>query len=267
MRRLGIAVAAGLIVLAVTCGRSGRAPFNISLAAADDSTVKISWSVPTDGSPDAYSIYFRGLGDTSYSLVAETTVNVYWHNPHGATGAYRVTARFGNETYEGTSTPGTVPVRTDTTAVAELNAAGNSGYGWDRKTGVARTYSMKNAGNRQAVDFYVTDFKPAASNQLPYSIASPDMGPGDLGGVVPADTWRVSAFTDPLADENAPVPAYAPNLYFDYVDITRTPCFIGCRTEDGHYALIKVTGVSLDNSWTQVETWFQLVKGLRLMRH
>jgi hypothetical protein len=270
MKQVSSALAAGAAVLAlgfIGCGGNGRAPFNLKLAADTDSTIRITWSVPTAGTPDAYAVYFRSLDETTFSLVAETTVNVYVHDPHGLTGWYRIDARFGTEAYDASTTPSTIPVRTDTVAVAELNAAGNSGYGWDRETGVARTYSMRNVGSRDQVDFYITDFKPAASNQLPYSIASPDMGPGDLGGVVHADSWRVNAFTDPLPDETGPLPAYAPNRYFNYVDINRVPIFIGCHTADDYYAFIRVTGVDIDNSWALVETWFQTVKGLRLTGH
>lgn len=267
MRQVRLAAAALVALLLVHCGGSARAPFNLRLSAESDSTVRVSWSVPTAGTPDGYAVYFRACSESTFSLVAETTVNVYFHDPRGMTGWYRVEARFGAETYPAATTPGTVPVRTDTIAVAELNAAGNSGYGWHRDGGIARTYTMKNVRNRDKVDFYITDFKPAASNQLPYSIASPDMGPGDLGGVVPADSWRVNLFTDPLPDESAPLPAPSPNSYFNYVDINRVPCLVGCYTEDGYYAFIKVTGVDVDNSWAQVETWFQPIRGLRLVRH
>jgi hypothetical protein len=249
------------------CGGPGRAPVNVRVAAETDSTVRINWSAPAEGTPDAYTVYFKALGETVYALVAETTENVYFHDPEGRTGWYRVAARFGAEEHEGTTSPSTIPVRTDTTAVAELNAAGNSGYGWDRKTGTGHTFSMRNVKSRDKVDFYISDFKPAASNQLPYSLASPDMGPADLGGVVPTDSWRVTCFTDPLSDENAPLPAYGPNQYFGYVDVYRTPCVVGCYTQDGCYALVKVTAVNQENSWVQLESWFQSVAGLRLVEH
>ncbi len=251
----------------VRCGGPGRVPTNLRLEADTDSTVAIFWSAPAEGTPDRYAVYFKPLGETAYTLVAETTENGCIHDPHGRTGRYRVSARFGVEEYDAATNPSTVPLHSDTTAVAELNAPGNSGCGWDRKTGRARTFSMRNIGSQDKVDFYITDFKPAASNQLPYSIASPDMGPADMGGVVPVGSWRSTYFTDPLHDENTPLPAYAPNRYFNYVDIYRTPCLIGCHTHDGRYALIRVTAVNQENSWVQLETWFQSVAGLRLIQH
>ncbi len=263
--------AALVLVLAwaglVCCGGPGRVPVNVRLEAETDSTVGILWRSPAEGTPDRYSVYFKPMGETVYALVAETTENGYVHDPQGRTGWYRVSAWFGAEEHIAPSSPGTIPVHTDTIAVAELNAVGNSGCGWDRSTGTARSFSMRTVGSRDKVDFYITDFKPAASNQFPYSIASPDMGPSDLGGVVPVGGWRLTSFTDPLANENVPLPAYASNSYFNYVDVYHTPCVVGCHTQDGRYAMIKATAVNRENSWVQVETWFQLVAGLRLIQH
>lgn len=256
----------GLLVL-VGCGGNGRAPLNLRLEADTDSTVKVVWSVPVDATPDEYLVYFRAVGETSYSLVAETTANLCSHNPNGATGWYRVEAKYGGETYAAGTNPSTVPVRTDTVALAELNAAGNSGFGWDRSTGRGRTYPMTSRHSVGSADFYITDFKPPYANQQPYSVASPDMGPSDPGNVVPSDSWRVNVFTDTLPGENAMLPSYSETSYFNFTDILRVPCNIGCYTADGHYALVKVVGVDVENCWVRVETWYQLVPGLRLTRH
>ena len=257
---------AGLLLLA-GCGGSGREPLNLRLEADTDSMVKVIWSVPVDATPDKYLVYFRALGETTYSLVGETTVNLWTHNPNGATGWYRVEAQFGNETYAASTNPGTVPVRTDTVALVELNAAGNSGFGWDRSTGRGRTYPMTSLHSVGTTDLYITDFKPPSLNQQPYSIASPDMGPGDAGNVVPTDSWRVSGFTDTLPNENGMLPAFSEQTYFGYSDILGVPCNVGCFTADGHYALVKVVGVDVENYRVRVETWYQLVPGLRLIRH
>jgi hypothetical protein len=257
---------AGVLALA-GCGSNGKAPSNVRLEADTDSTVKVIWSVPVDATPDRYLIYFRSVGETSFSLVAETTANLCAHDPHGATGWYRVEARYGTETYAASMTPGTVPIRTDTVALSELNASGNSGFGWDRRTGLGRTCSMTDIRNSSSADFYVTDFRPALLNQQPYSIASPDMGPGDLGMVVPTDSWRVSTFTDSQPGENVMLPSPSPTSYFNYADILNVPCSIGCYTADGHYALVKVMSVDVENRRVLVETWYQLLPGLRLTRH
>lgn len=271
----GAAVVAvpALVVLAVAamvlvgCGGSGMEPLNLRLEAATDSTVKVIWSVPIDATPDKYLVYFRAVGETNYSLVAETTANLWIHNPSGTTGWYRVEAKFGTETYAASTNPGTVPVRTDTVALAELNAAGNAGYGWDRNTGRGRTYPMTSIGSAGSADLYVTDFRPTGANQQPYSIASPDMGPGDLGNVVPTDSWRVGAFSDTLPGQCAMPPSYTPTSYLNYTDILQTPCSVGCFTADSHYALVKVLAVDVDSCWMRVETWYQTVRGLRLTRH
>jgi len=259
-----LAVAATVLV---GCGGSGMEPSNLRLEAATDSTVKVSWSVPADATPDKYLVYFRVVGETNYSLVAETTANLWIHNPSGATGWYRVEAKFGTETYAASTNPGTVPVWTDTVALAELNAAGNAGYGWDPRTGRGRTYRMTSVSSAGSADFYVTDFKPSGMNQLPYSIAGPDMGPSDPGNVVPTDSWRVSAFSDTLPGQNAMPPSYSPTAYFNYADILQAPCSLGCFTADGHYALVKVLAVDVENCRVRVETWYQSVRGLRLTRH
>jgi hypothetical protein len=126
---------------------------------------------------------------------------------------------------------------------------------------------MTDIGSVDHADLYITDFKPANANQPPYSIASPDMGPSDPGGIVPTDSWRVSGFTDTLSDENAMLPPHAEQTYFNYTDILTVPCRVGCFTADSHYALVKVVAVDVENCWVRVETWYQLLPGLRLIRH
>lgn len=257
----------GLAVLATLGCGGGKEPLNLRLEADTDSTVKVIWSVPTDAAPDKYLVYFQAVGETSYSLVAETTANLWTHNPNGATGWYRVEAKYGDLTYAAGANPSTVPVHTDTVALAELNAAGNAGFGWDRRTGRGRTFPMTNVRSAGSVDFYITDFKPPSLNQQPYSVASPDMGPSDPGNIVPTDSWRVSVFTDTLPDENVMLPTVSPTTYFNYTDILCVPGNIGCFTADSHYAMVKVVGVDIENCWVRVEAWYQLVPGLRLTRH
>jgi len=263
---LGAIVVAGLFVLA-GCGGNGRAPSNLRLEADTDSTVKVIWSLPVDATPDKFLVYFRAVGETSFSLVAETTANLWIHNPNGATGWYRVEAEYGAETHAASTTPGTVPVRTDTVALCELNASGHSGFGWDRHTGLGRSYSMTDVRSASLADFYITDFKPSNLNQRPYSVASPDMGPSDPGNTVPTDSWRVSAFTDSQPDENVLLPSFSQASYFNYTDILNVPCSMGCFTADSHYALVKVISVDVENRWVLLETWYQLLPGLRLTRH
>ena len=266
--RPALAALLATVALVLACdSTSSKAPTNFSLASASDSTVLLQWAEPADGTPEAYLIYFKPAGETLFGLVAETLVTSYEHFPLGAAGDYRLSARFGDATYEADGEPSTRPVWTDTVAVAELNATGNSGYGWDRSSGRGRTYSMRQRASRASVDFYITDFKPAALPMLPYSVASPSMGPADAGAVVPEDTWRSNRFTDPLAGEQGPLPSVTIPVYYNYGDVSQLPGYIACFTADSHYALVKVVAVDTANRWARLETWFQPVKGLRLISH
>lgn len=264
-----VAVVAGLLIVgASACDNvNPRAPRDLTVAAATDSTVLLSWAEPAEGTPDAYLIYFRPVNDSLFALVAETTAQRFEHQPLGRTGRYRVAARFGSTSYAAEHEPSTVPVGSGLVAVAELDAQGNSGYGWDRSSGRGRTFSMRRSESSSGVDFYVTDFKPAALPELPYAVASPTMGPADAAGVVPVAPWRRTRFTDPLDDEHAPLPPAAMPVYYNYSDISRLPCCIGCFTADSHYALIKVLQVDSTNRSARLQTWFSPIKGLRLLSH
>lgn len=254
-------------LLVVQCDELlGGAPTNIQIAAATDSTIQVTWSAPTEGTPDNYRISFMEVGASGYTMVAETSATAYVHNPMGVTGRYKVEAVFGSETYAGATTPTTVPVANAATKVAELNAAGNSGYGWDMVTGEYATYSMIEASNAPLVDLYVTDFAVGSAGPQ-YSIASPDVGPSDPGNVVPTATWRVNGFTDPLSGEDGPLPSHSPVLYFNYTDLVQTPMIVGCYTEDGYYAMVRVNSVNTGSGEVELLSWFQLVEGLRLIKH
>ncbi|OYD17421.1 hypothetical protein CH330_00180 [candidate division WOR-3 bacterium JGI_Cruoil_03_51_56] len=267
-------IAFAFLVLVQSCGVLGGAPGNIQIAAApeSDSTIMIVWTPPAEGIPDSYQIHFKALGESAYVLIAETTATSFVHNPHGFTGAYKVAAEFGNDIYEAKEEKTTVPVYNDTIVVYELNAAGNSGYGWNRSSGTAATYSMLNAGDTEYVDFYITDTKSGSHSQ-PYSIFSPRAWSKDQGaiGVVPEpDTnWHESGFTDYLSNENEPLPVISPPYkYFDYTDITQLPFVAGCyMVGDNYYAMVKVTSVDVGAGEAKVVSWFQLVSGLRLIMH
>ncbi|MGB9742749.1 MAG: fibronectin type III domain-containing protein [candidate division WOR-3 bacterium] len=254
----------GIISIGSDCGSIiGGAPTGFQISAETDSTIKLTWNAPAEGTPDKYIVYFKETGTASYTEIANNiTTTTFSHNPNGKTGTYKVAAKFGSEVYECLTTVSSVPVATTALTVAELNAAGNSGYGWNRTTGEGATYSMTQAANAANVDFYITDFQTTT-----YSIASPDQGPTDPGGVVPAGSWRVNAIAGPLTSENAPLPAHSPSVYFNYQEITQTPFLAGIYTQDGYYALAKLDGFNSGEKTYQVSGWFQLVKGLRLIQH
>jgi len=246
----------------------GGAPTNVAIEAASDSTVLISWTAPTEGTPDKYLVYFMPVGSSSYTLTAETTATSIEHFPEGHTGHYKVVAKFSSDEYTGANMPTTEPVATPTAAVGELNAAGEAGYGWDRVDGDGMAYTMTEASSAPLVDFYITDWAGGYAGPM-YSIASPDEAESDPGnlGVVPAGAWKVNSFTDPLTNEDGPLPAHSALTYFNFTDIASTPAAIGCYTEDGYYAMVYIATVSTANGDVDAETWFQLVEGLRLIEH
>jgi len=254
----------GVISIGSDCGNIvGGAPTNLQVTADTDSTVKLTWNAPAEGTPDKYIVYFQETGASSFTQIANNiTTTLFVHNPNGKTGVYKVAALFGSQEYTSSNTVTTVPKATSALTVAELNASGNSGYGWNRTSGEGATYSMTQAANASNVDFYITDFQTTT-----YSIASPDQGPTDPGNVVPAGSWRVNAIAGPLTDENAPLPVHSSTIYANYQDIIQTPFLAGIYTQDGYYALAKLDGFNSGDKTYQVSGWFQLVKGLRLMQH
>jgi len=273
MKRLTVYVSAGLaaVVLcfvAASCGPLAGPPVNLQLGA--DSTglrVMVVWTSPAEGPADRYRVYFASLSETTFGLVADTTATSFVHDPHDSTGSYTVAAVFSGTEYFARDTLSTVPVHTDTTAVAELDASGNSGYGWNRTTGAGRTVSMLKVENTGLADFYVTDFM-VGSNRLPYAVASPSKGPSDPAGLVPpSDAWRINGFTDPRANEHDPLPPRTDEFYFYYTDVVPVPCLIGCSTQDGYFGLVKVVSVDRSAAEARVVSWFQTVPGLRLMMH
>lgn len=254
----------GVISIGSDCGNIiGGGPSNLQITADTDSTVKLTWNAPAEGTPDKYIVSFQETGTSSFTEIANNiTTTSFVHNPNGKTGKYKVAAKFGSEVYECLTTVSSVPIPTSALTVAELNAEGNSGYGWNRTDGTGATYSMTQAANAANVDFYITDFQTTT-----YSIASPDQGPTDPGNVVPAGSWRVNGIAGPLTNENTPLPAHSPSVYFNYQDITQTPFLAAIYTQDGYYALTKLDSFNPQAKTYQVTGWFQLVKGLRLIQH
>lgn len=253
-----------IVSLGSDCGNIvGGAPTNLRVTADTDSTVKLTWNAPSEGTPDNYIVSFQATDAATYDIIANNvTTTEFVHNPNGKTGTYKVAAKFGSEEYPSLTTVSTKPIATSAVTVAELNAQGNSGYGWDRTTGNGSSYSMIEAANAANVDFYITDFQTTT-----YSIASPDLGPSDPGGVVPSGSWRTNAIAGPLTSEQNPLPSHNPNIYANYQDITQTPFLAGIYTQDGYYALAKLDGFNAGAKTYQVTSWFQLVKGLRLIQH
>lgn len=244
---------------------------NLKVSAATDSTVKLTWSVPLEGTPDKYVVYFMAVGQTTYALEGEVTAAPleYLHNPHGFTGSYKVTAVFGGDPSDGVVVK-TEPAHTALASVFELNAAGSSGYGWDKTSGAGSTYSMEQVGSAANVDFYLSDWA-ASSGTGPFYLISPDLGPTDPGGVVPAGAWKANGLAAPVT-EQGPLPAHVSGNYFTQQELTQYPmfvgvCIIGASSADDYFALVKVSDRNDSDHSVKVESWFQMVKGLRLTNH
>jgi hypothetical protein len=262
-----IAVLAATLALGwLACsGRLGGVPRNVTLAAASDSTIALAWDEPEAGTPDNYVIYFRQVGTEAYVPVAEPTGTSISHDPAGMTGRYRVAARFGADLHHAAETLSTVPVETPELALAELSASGNSGLGWNRVTGEGTSFPMRQPASAASVDLFVTDFELGSSGPT-YSLASPTYGPSDPSGEVPQAPWRLTRFTADLPDERAPLPSYSEQGYLPFR--AAAPGFAaGGYTEDGYYVMVKVVSVNTLTGELRLRGWFQLVPGLRLIRH
>jgi hypothetical protein len=280
MKRFALGVLAGVAVLAVVqgCGVLGGPPTGVAVSAGpgdSDSTVVVSWTTPAEGAADKYIVYFRSVTDTGYTVVGETTATSFVHDPHGATGQYKVAAVFGQDKYDGAEKPTTVPASGGVVTLFEINAdSSRCAFGWSRDSGVGRVYGMTDSANCAYVDFYVSDLQVGVGN--PLDIVSPNKADSiDSGavGVVPLAAWRVNGFSNPLPDAQNPVPAYQapPNAnYFIYTVVTSQPCYIGCYTAGDtvkHYALIQVDSMNVASGQVWLQSWYQLVPRLRLMRH
>ena len=262
-------LAAG-ITLFTSCEEiTGGEPTSFTIEAASDTTVKLAWAVPAEGTPDKYEVYFKALSAASFTNVTElgNTVFTYTHDPSGSTGAYYVAAKFGSTEYDADE-KSTIPIHSVSTSVGELNAATFSGYGWSRTDGAAAIYSMTAAASATNVDFYMTNFA-SGYTVTPYYVASPDVGRSSVDStLVPPASWRVNAISLPItATPITILPEHSTTTYHNIQDIAAYPTYVAVKTTDGYYALVKVDGPPTSSGTVQVESWFQLIKGLRLIKH
>jgi hypothetical protein len=144
----------------------------------------------------------------------------------------------------------------------------NTGYGWDRTTGKAFLYDMTVVDSFDKVDFYVTDSAPGFAGPL-YKVASPEMAPQDPGGTVPSGSWHMTWFThlDSTATEDTILPRFTQSRYRRSSLLDPLPRLVACFTEDSCYALLNVDDVNTATGEAHIESWFQLIKGLRLIEH
>lgn len=261
----------GVVSIGSDCGNIvGGAPTGLAIVADTDSTVKLTWTAPAEGTPDKYIVYFKAVDAADYEMVTNNvTTTSYVHDPSGKTGTYQVAAKFGSEEYKSPTTVTTVPINTSATEVAELNAAGSSGYGWSRTSGTGSTYSMIQAANAPLVDFYITDWATGSAGTT-YYIVEPALAPTDDPGgigVVPSAGWHITGFSAPLSGDVSALPRHVSGNYYSSQEITQYPFFTGCYTYDEYFALVKISDPNSTSKSVKAETWFQLVKGLRLIKH
>lgn len=268
--------ALSLIITSCEGEGTGSAPQNLLLIGTNyGQDVQLSWEEPIEGTPNSYVVYFLALDTTDFVVAATVDGDSleYTHDPEGMTGDYYVAAKFGSTEYS-SDTLTTIPVHTDVLTMSELNATGNSGYGWNL-TGdfTGTTYSVTQISNATLVDFYITNFVNDSLGSpwpAPWNIASPDTAPTDPGGtLVPQAPWRENWFSDPLLDPQAMLPNFAPTTYFKItsgieIDTTYIGVYLG--TEE-HYGMVKFFGADTIAGTILVESWFQIVQGLRLLAH
>lgn len=190
----------------------------------------------------------------------------------GKTGAYRVTAVFRGRAYPGAETPTSAPIHTGVVSVGELNSEVHAGYGWKRDSGGGSLFTMAYASNASRVDFYITDWKPGHLGP-DYAIASPSWGPHESGGagLVPVGAWRVTRFCLARASEQAPLPRFNPRDYTDNLTLAAETTYVAVCTDTSSwqpsYALVRLFAADTVDGTVRVESWFQTIKGLRLIQH
>lgn len=250
------------------------APRNLVLTAApgSDSTVNVAWSAPTDSgyTPSRYVVLFQETGVTHYDSVGGTVSLSWVHNPLNRTGKYRVEAMYPTGGVPSTEAPSTTPHWNSPLTVPELSVTGqNTGYGWDRSSGEAYLYDMTVVDSFDKVDFYFTDFKPGFAGPNFY-VASPDTAPSDPGGTVPPWSWHITEFShlDSTATADTILPRFIQSRYKKYSRLDSLPRLVAFyNTYDDHYALLSVANIDTINGTADIETWFQKIKGLRLIEY
>jgi hypothetical protein len=248
------------------------APTHLVLTAATDSTVNIAWLAPTDSGyiPSRYVIRFEETGTTGFDSIGDTTSLSFVHNPWHRTGRYRVEALYDTDTVPSVEAPSTAPQWNSPLTIPELSVTGqNTGYGWDRTSGEAYLYDMTVVDSFAKVDFYFTDFAPGFAGPKFY-VASPDTAPHDPGGSVPSWSWHITEFShlDSTATEDSILPRFIPSRYRNISVLDSLPRLVAWYTTfDDHYALLRVSNINTTNGTADIETWFQKIKGLRLIEY
>jgi hypothetical protein len=252
------------VFLLVLVGCEGEvtlvAPSNFTLTAGTNEVdVVLAWTAVTEDI-DGYIVYFNN------AAAGTTTTAGYTHADPQETGTYYVTAYSGDTESDPSTSQSTVPVVVTNVTVAEINASGNSGIGWDRNDGSVTTYSMADATNAALIDFYFSDW--AAGFGGTYNFVSPDLvetDPGVTWGM--SGTWNSSSFTDVLTESFANVTVLPATGYYTSSEVTATNAAYGVNTGDGYYGVVEVSSINAGTGEVQISLAFQLVQGLRILEH
>jgi hypothetical protein len=249
----------------VGCGEEAAitAPANFVIsAAADEISVVLDWDPnPTDEEVDGYIVYFNDV------VLDTTDLETYTHTDPQETGEYYVTAYAGDEESDPSETESTVPVVATNVILAELNAAGESGYGWNTTTGQGAVYSMIDDTHAAVIDLYFTNWATGFSGA--YDLRSPDLAPDDPGapaGIVGTSGWKLTGFIA-VADDFDDVTTLPLTGYIDRVLNVAQGFTYGVYTEEEHYAMVEVQSINAGTGQVQVRTAFQVVPGLAILEH
>jgi hypothetical protein len=239
---------------------------DLSLSASAGTQVKLRWNASRHDDSVDYRIWFRHLDSSRFRCVDSADHTSYVHEPLAQTGDYTVSARLDSAEEFAADTLSTIPVATDTIVLPELNRDSLAGYGWDASTRLGRRRTMRDSLRAGEAAFYFTDFAPGWSGPF-YYLASPDLGPQDPGGVVPAGPWPSTGFFPLWGSNQDPLPEYDSLLYQDAVDIGSVRTDVAVHVADGYYALVATLGPDTGTGSVRVLSWCQAVRGLRLIRH
>jgi hypothetical protein len=242
------------------------APSGLVLASQSGVQVKVSWSAAGQGDSVEYAVWFQALDSTEFENVGKAQRTSFTHDPLGLTGWYTVSARRGTEEVFSAETVNTIPVFSDTMVLHELNSDSLAGMGWDSLTGRARLGSMRDTSDAPLLDVYLTDLTPGDTGPSFY-LACAAFGPEDPGGVVPAGPWRDSRLIGLLGSIQNPLPEFDSLLYERVVDMNSSRSNAAVHTPEDFYALVSGFGTNPSAGTLRVVTWFQPIKGLRLIEH
>ncbi|MEO0085023.1 MAG: hypothetical protein ABIK37_00135 [candidate division WOR-3 bacterium] len=241
-------------------------PSGLRLSQSSGVYVRVRWNPGRNSDSTRYVVWFRSLDSSRFTAIDSVVGLACLHDPIGATGEYTVSARLGGSEVFSAETVSTVPLRTDTVIVFELNAAGMSGYGWDSLTRRGRLLPMTDTALAGMTAWYLTDLSPGHSGPG-YYLASPHVGPDDPGGIVPPGTWPRTGLLRIWGSSQEPLPEFDTLLYQDRTQVGSAVSDVAVYVSGGHYALVRTFEPDMGLGKCPVVTWFQPVRGLRLIRH